>query len=326
MQFADVQELVKEDLAAVEEGFRTYLDSDVPLIRKIGEYVLGSGGKRVRPMLLLLSARMSGYEGQAHTGLASVVEFIHTATLLHDDVVDKAQIRRGQASANALFGNAASVLVGDFLFAKSFAVMVRGGSMDILRVMADATTTMAQGEVLQLMSTCDVGMKESQYMQVVREKTAVLMAAACQCGGLLGGMDQQRLAALEEFGMQLGLAFQFMDDALDYVADEQEFGKTIGQDLAEGKMTLPLIETLRHATPDEADRIEGIVQQEEEALAPEDLNWVLERMAACDAVSYTRQRADELISSAKEQLQAFPQNTYRAALETLADYVVNRTK
>jgi octaprenyl-diphosphate synthase len=216
--------LLNDDMHRVELQFREDLASRVPLIRKVGEYVLASGGKRIRPMLLLLSARLAGYQGDAHIGLASVVEFIHTATLLHDDVVDKAVLRRGQDSANAVWGNEASVLVGDFLFAKSFSIMVRGGSLAILQVLSDATTMMAEGEVLQLVSTCDLDLAEECYIEVVQHKTAVLLAAACRCGAILGGVPTEQAEALAAFGMDLGIAFQFMDDALDYVADQAEFG------------------------------------------------------------------------------------------------------
>ncbi len=318
-----VLELLKNDLTAVEDQFRRDLASDVPLIRKVGEYVLGSGGKRVRPMLLLLSARLAGYQGEKHIGLASVVEFIHTATLLHDDVVDGASLRRGNASANAVWGNEASVLVGDFLFAKSFSIMVRDGNLAILKVLSDATTMMAEGEVQQLISTCDLDLDEEQYIQVVRNKTAVLMAAACQCGGILADIDGERERALREVGMELGIAFQFMDDALDYVADQQEFGKRRGQDLAEGKMTLPLIHALRQATAEERLRVEQIVELD--ALQEAQIDEVVALIERYDGIGYTRRRAAELVASAKRRLEIFPPSDARDALGILADYVVGRS-
>ena len=225
MDMDRVLNLLKDDICRVEAQFRLDLDSRVPLIRKVGEYVLASGGKRIRPMLLLLCARLTGYQGEAHIGLASVVEFIHTATLLHDDVVDSAVLRRGQESANAVWGNEASVLVGDFLFAKSFSIMVRNGSLDILRALSDATTQMAEGEVLQLISTCDLALDEERYIEVVRNKTAVLLAAACRSGAILGEAAADQQEALAAYGMELGIAFQFMDDALDYVAEQEDFGQ-----------------------------------------------------------------------------------------------------
>ncbi|GAB4173803.1 MAG: polyprenyl synthetase family protein [Geothermobacteraceae bacterium] len=319
----NVLELLKNDLSAVEAQFREDLASDVVLIRKVGEYVLGSGGKRVRPMLLLLSARLAGYRGDRHIGLASVVEFIHTATLLHDDVVDGAALRRGNASANAVWGNEASVLVGDFLFAKSFSIMVRDGNLAILKALSDATTMMAEGEVLQLVSTCDLDLTEERYIEVVRNKTAVLMAAACQCGAILAGATTEQEEALHEVGMELGIAFQFMDDALDYVADQKEFGKRRGQDLAEGKMTLPLIHTLRQASADEARRVEEIVELDElEDSHIEEVVTLIERYGGID---YTRRRAAELVGQAKARLDIFPDSAEKAALCTLADYVVGRS-
>jgi len=317
-------ELLSDDLKRVEAQFREDLSSEVPLIRKVGEYVLASGGKRVRPMLLLLSAKLAGYSGGSHIGLASVVEFIHTATLLHDDVVDGADLRRGNASANAVWGNEASVLVGDFLFAKSFSIMVRDGDLDILRVLSDATTQMAEGEVLQLVSTCDVDLDEAQYIKVVSSKTAVLMAAACQCGGILARCTPEQEAALAACGMDLGIAFQFLDDALDYVADQAEFGKARGQDLAEGKMTLPLIETLRRCTPGERERVEEIVEQDE--IEPADIDEIVALIGRYDAIDYTRKRAAELVEQAKRRLVVFPDNEARQALVELADYVVGRNK
>lgn len=319
----NVLDLLKEDLLGVEHQFREDLASDVALIRKVGEYVLASGGKRVRPMLLLLSARLAGYQGQNHIGLASVVEFIHTATLLHDDVVDGANLRRGNASANSIWGNEASVLVGDFLFAKSFSIMVRAGNLAVLKALSDATTMMAEGEVLQLVSTCDLDVDEERYITVVRNKTAVLMAAACQCGGILAGVDAEQELALSEIGMELGIAFQFMDDALDYVADQDEFGKERGQDLAEGKMTLPLIHALRHCTDGERDRIKEIVELDE--LEDGHIDYVVKLINRYDGISYTTSRASELVNSAKKRLEVFPQTSARDALCQLADYVVGRT-
>jgi len=317
-------ELLKDDLLKVEAQFRRDLDSEVALIRKVGEYVLASGGKRVRPMLLLLCARLAGYGGENHIGLASVVEFIHTATLLHDDVVDSAVLRRGNASANAVWGNEASVLVGDFLFAKSFSIMVRNGDLKILQVLSDATTMMAEGEVLQLISTCDLDLDEERYMTVVRTKTAVLIAAACQCGGILGRIGEEEQAALHEFGMELGIAFQFMDDALDYVAEESEFGKVRGHDLAEGKMTLPLIEALRRCSAEERSRVAAIIEQDE--LADGDVAEVVALIERHNGIEYTRSRAQTLIDRAKGHLVSFPDGPAKEALYAVADYVVRRRK
>lgn len=316
--------LLNDDLSAVEVQFKKYLNSDVPLIRKVGEYVLTSGGKRIRPMLLLLSARLADYRGDQHISLASVVEFIHTATLLHDDVVDGASLRRGNASANSVWGNEASVLVGDYLFAKSFSIMVGGGNLKVLEVLSEATTMMAEGEVLQLISTCDLDLEEERYISVVRNKTAVLIAAACRCGGILGGVSEEMQEALHEFGMELGIAFQFMDDALDYVADQSEFGKAKGHDLAEGKMTLPLIHALRHCDDDDLGRVASIVEKEE--LSDPDLDYVVSLIDRYGGIDYTRQRATELVEKAGKHLAIFPDGEVRRALCELASYVVSRRK
>jgi octaprenyl-diphosphate synthase len=317
-----VLNLLNDEILRVEEQFRKDLASSVPLIRKVGEYVLASGGKRVRPMMLLLSARLAGYQGESHIGLASVVEFIHTATLLHDDVVDSAVLRRGQDSVNAVWGNEASVLVGDFLFAKSFSIMVREGNLEILKTLSDATTQMAEGEVLQLISTCDVDLDEERYIEVVRNKTAVLLSAASRCGALLGACPPEQEEALSAYGMELGIAFQFMDDALDYVADQDAFGKECGHDLLEGKVTLPLIHTLKHCNAEEREKIAGIIEQE--TLPDEDLNYIVDLIHSYDGIDYTRDRAKLLIESAKGHLALFADCPAKEAMIRLADYVVSR--
>ena len=317
-----VLNLLNDEILRVEEQFRKDLASRVPLIRKVGEYVLASGGKRVRPMMLLLSAKLAGYQGESHVGLASVVEFIHTATLLHDDVVDSAVLRRGQDSVNAVWGNEASVLVGDFLFAKSFSIMVREGNLEILKTLSDATTQMAEGEVLQLISTCDVDLDEERYIEVVRNKTAVLLSAASRCGALLGACPPEQEEALSAYGMDLGIAFQFMDDALDYVADQDAFGKECGHDLLEGKVTLPLIHTLKRCNAEERKKIAGIIEQE--TLPDEDLKYIVGLIHSYDGIDYTRDRAKLLIESAKGHLALFADCPAKEAMIRLADYVVSR--
>ena len=316
--------LIGEDLKSVERQFKKDLESDVPLIRKVGEYVLSSGGKRIRPALLLLAAKILDYTGDRHVPLASVVEFIHTATLLHDDVVDSANLRRGLASANTLWGNEASVLVGDFLFSKSFSLMVADGDLDILRVLSAATTLIAEGEVLQLVCTSDLAITEERYVEVVKCKTAVLLAAACQAGAILGKVSPPQEAALAEFGMDLGIAFKLMDDTLDYIASEEQFGKSIGHDLEEGKITLPLIETLRKCSPAERDRVAAIIEKDE--LADEDFDTVFAMVHACGGIDYTVGRAAAYIDQAKQRLLVFPDSPERQALFRLADYVVNRER
>ena len=316
--------LIGDDLKGVESQFKKDLESNVPLIRKVGEYVLSSGGKRIRPAMLLLAAKLCNYEGSRHIPIASVVEFIHTATLLHDDVVDSANLRRGLASANALWGNEASVLVGDFLFAKSFSLMVADGDLNVLRVLSEATTRIAEGEVLQLICTSDVDMTEERYIEVVACKTAVLLAAASQAGAIIGKANPEEEAALTAYGMDLGIAFQLMDDTLDYIADQKEFGKTIGHDLEEGKITLPLIEALRKCSEPEREMVADIVVKDE--LDPDDFDKVFALVKQYGGIEYTVKRAKDYIESAKGHLAAFPDSKVRQAMFNLADYVISRGK
>jgi octaprenyl-diphosphate synthase len=316
--------IIGTDLINVELQFRKDLESDVPLIRKVGEYVLSSGGKRVRPALLLLAARLCGYQGDKAVPLASVVEFIHTATLLHDDVVDSATLRRGLASANTLWGNEASVLVGDFLFSKSFSLMVAVGSLDILRVLSDATTVIAEGEVMQLLCTGEIDLTEERYLNVVRSKTAILMSAACEAGAILGGASTERQKALSDFGMSLGIAFQLMDDTLDYIATEEDFGKSIGHDLEEGKITLPLIHTLRHCTEAERSLIEAVVEKDEMTL--EEFRSVSGLVKQYDGINYTVEAARRYIKDCRAHLALFEVSDISSAMCSLADYVVTRNK
>ena len=283
--------LLKDEMQAVEGQFKKNLTSDVQLVSQVGEYVLSSGGKRMRPMLLLLCARLCSYQGDKHIDLAGVIEFIHTSTLLHDDVVDSANLRRGNRSANSVWGNQASVLVGDFLFAKSFSIMVGSESLKILKLLSDTTTQLAEGEIRQLLNTCDLEVDETRYLQVVRDKTAILIAAACQVGGVLAGVDQQKELALREFGLEIGTAFQLMDDALDYVADEEDFGKEKGHDLFEGKMTLPLIHAYSNSTELERQEVSRIIEAEE--LNKEDLDYVCALIDEKNGIEYTRSRATE---------------------------------
>jgi len=316
--------IIGDDLKLVEQQFRKDLQSDVPLIRKVGEYVLSSGGKRVRPALLLLAARLCGYTADKAVPLASVVEFIHTATLLHDDVVDSATLRRGLASANTLWGNEASVLVGDFLFSKSFSLMVGVGNLDILRVLSGATTVIAEGEVMQLLCTGELDLTEEQYTGVIRSKTAILMSAACEAGAILGSASQSQQQALANFGMDLGVAFQLMDDILDYVATEEEFGKSIGHDLEEGKITLPLIHTLRNCSASERTVIASVVELDEMSL--DDFRAVSALVRQYGGIDYTVEKARFYMNSCKNHLDLFDNSPVRDALLSLAEYVVTRSK
>lgn len=313
--------LLRDDLTAVEEHFTKSMHSETALINQVGQYLLASGGKRVRPMLLLLCARLSGYQGTGHIPLASVVEFIHTATLLHDDVVDKATLRRGNPSANVVWGNQASVLAGDYLFAKSFSMIVESGNLLVFKTLSDAATLLAEGEMQQLVNSSDLDLQEQSYLEIVGKKTAALFAAACRCGALLVD-DGPRAETLHQFGTELGLAFQLIDDALDYVAVESEFGKTPGHDLAEGKVTLPLIHALRNATDADRQRIIAVIGQTE--LPEADLAEVLQIIERTGGIAYCWQQAEELSCRAKDRLNAFSDGPEKDALLELADYVVAR--
>lgn len=316
--------IIGDDLKLVELQFRKDLQSDVPLIRKVGEYVLSSGGKRIRPALLLLASRLCGYSADKAVPLASVIEFVHTATLLHDDVVDSATLRRGLASANTLWGNEASVLVGDFLFSKSFSLMVNVGSLDILRILSYATTVIAEGEVMQLLCTGEIDLTEEKYINVIKSKTAILMSAACEAGAVLGTAQESHQKALADFGMDLGIAFQLMDDILDYVATEEEFGKSIGHDLEEGKITLPLIHTLRNCTDAEHAVIATVVEQDEMSL--DDFRAVSGLVNKYGGISYTVDAARFYINRCRIHLEQFEPSPVREALLSLSEYVVTRSK
>ncbi len=324
MEMSDVLQLMEDDLRKVELQFDVNLQSEVSLIPTVGRYVLSSGGKRIRPLLLLLSARMCGYRGDRTIPLASIVEFIHTATLLHDDVVDGADLRRGQKSANLIWGNEASVLVGDFLFSRSFGLMVADGDLRVLKAMSDATTAMAEGEVLELLKTCDLDVTEEEYLRIVVDKTAVLIAAACRIGGILGEVSEDRIEALHGFGMDVGIAFQLMDDCLDYLGDREEFGKTLGGDLGEGKITLPLIHAARQCDGEERSFVQSLI--EKELLDDRDLQTTLGLIRKYGGFEFARQRARERVKAAKARLEVFEPNAEREALAVVADYVVDRSR
>jgi len=323
VQIQEAFDLIKVELEQVDLEFKKNLDSQVYLVRKVGEYILSSGGKRFRPSLLLLSARLCGYDGREHTPLAAVVEFIHTATLLHDDVVDNAKLRRGSTSANALWGNEASILVGDYLFSKSFHTMVKSGSMDVLRVLSWTTTLMAEGEILQLLKNSDVETTEEEYLNVVKNKTAVLISAACQVGGILAGVSKEKEAALAEYGMNLGIAFQLMDDCLDYISNDEDLGKAVGNDLKEGKMTLPLIHALESSSPAEQEMVRGVIEGDE--IDDDQLASVTELIKRHDGIAYTIDSARRYVSDAGKQLEIFEPNIERAALAAVSEYVVERS-
>jgi octaprenyl-diphosphate synthase len=317
-----VLEWIGEDLEKVDQEFRKNLKSGVPIISAIGEHLLLSGGKRFRPTLLLLSAKLCDYHGDHHISMASLIEFIHTATLLHDDVVDRAQLRRGSLSANSIWGNEACVLVGDFLFTKCFSLMVENGNLKILQAISRATTLMAEGELDELLKTNDLSLTEEDYLSIIARKTGALISAAAQIGGILGNTSEEREQALIRFGMDVGIAFQLTDDNLDYTSKEEEFGKKIGIDLQDGKITLPLIFTLSRCSGEEKDFIWRVV--ESEPISKEDFFRVVEMIERYQGLRYSWERAKEYIERAKKHLQPFPDGRERKALEILADYVLER--
>jgi octaprenyl-diphosphate synthase len=316
-----LQKLLTADMQAVDRVIRDQLHSDVVLIRQVAEYIIGGGGKRLRPALVLLSAGALGYRGTAHHALAAVVEFIHTATLLHDDVVDESALRRGQPTANTLFGNAASVLVGDFVYSRAFQMMVNVGDMRVLQVLADATNIIAEGEVLQLMNCRNADIEEEGYLQVIRYKTAKLFEAAGRLGAILAGAAPEVEQAMAAYGSHLGTAFQLIDDALDYSGEVGVIGKNIGDDLAEGKSTLPLIYVMRNGTAEEA----ALVRRAVSSGGLAELEGVLAAIRRSGALDYTRRQAEVEAEAARAALAVIPATQYRDSLIQLASFAVTRS-
>jgi octaprenyl-diphosphate synthase len=326
---AAIQALAAADMAAVDALVRRRLASDVVLVNQVAEHIVGAGGKRLRPMLLLLAAAALGKRGEAAGGvgadahqLAAVVEFIHTSTLLHDDVVDESDLRRGRSTANALFGNAASVLVGDFLYSRSFQMMVELERMEVMRVLADTTNRIAEGEVLQLLHVRNPDTDEAAYLRVIERKTAVLFAAATRLGALLAGADAATCDAMHEYGLNLGHAFQIADDVLDYSADEAALGKHLGDDLAEGKATLPLIHAMARADGATRALLRRALEEGDAGAMPE----VQAAIAAAGSLAYSLERARDYARAAERSLDALAPNAAIAALRGLARYAVDRDR
>ena len=323
MDFKAIQALTADDMAKVDEKILAQLNSDVALINQLGFYIVSGGGKRLRPMLAILSAKALGYQGEGHITAAAFIEFIHTATLLHDDVVDESDMRRGKATANAAFGNAASVLVGDFIYTRSFQMMTSLGSLKILGLMSDAVNVIAEGEVLQLMNCNDPDTTEASYMQVIYSKTARLFESATQIGAILQDASPEIELALQNYGKYLGTAFQLIDDVLDYTADGKEMGKNVGDDLAEGKPTLPLLHAMRNGNEEQAAMIREAI---EKANGMEKLDAILESMDQAGSLAYTQQRAEQEADKAIAELTILPDSLYKEALITLAHLAVKRNK
>jgi len=320
VDFDTVRALVQNEAAAVDRLILERLSSEVVLINQLGAYIINSGGKRLRPMLVLLSALASGYRGDKHVLLAAVIEFIHTATLLHDDVVDASDLRRGRATANDIWGNEASVLVGDFLYSRSFEMMVEAGSMRVMDILSHTTNTIAEGEVMQLLNCHDPDITEARYDQVIRAKTAILFEAAARLGAVIGEQDATIEEALAGYGLHLGIAFQLIDDLLDYSSDSATLGKEIGDDLAEGKPTLPLIHAMQHGT--EAQR--ELIRQAITEGGLERIDGVMAAIESAGSLAYTSHRASAEAALAKQALAPLPDSVYKDAMLALADFSVQR--
>lgn len=323
MDFKAIQALTADDMVKVNETIHAQLNSEVSLINQLGFYIVSGGGKRLRPLLALLSAKVLGYQGKDHITAAAFVEFIHTATLLHDDVVDESDMRRGKETANAAFGNAASVLVGDYIYTRSFQMMTSLGSLKILKLMSDAVNVIAEGEVQQLMNCNDPNTTEESYMQVIYSKTARLFEAATQIGALLVDAPKETEVALQNYGKYLGTAFQLIDDVMDYTSDGKEMGKNVGDDLAEGKPTLPLLYAMRNGTPEQSIMIRNAI---EHSNGMEKLDAIMDAMHQTGSLEYTTKRAEEEADKAIAELAIIPDSEYKEALVTLAHMAINRTK
>ncbi|BDT57857.1 octaprenyl diphosphate synthase [Massilia varians] len=311
---------IATDMEAVNTVIRQRLHSEVSLVNQIAEYIISAGGKRIRPVLVLLLANAYGYKGTDHHELAAVVEFIHTATLLHDDVVDESSMRRGRQTANALFGNAASVLVGDYLYSRSFEMMTSLDNMRVMSILSRATTVIAEGEVLQLLNMHDPDVTHESYLNVIRSKTAKLFEAAAELGALVGGAGDEQIAAAGEYGRSLGTAFQLIDDVLDYAGDAAEIGKNLGDDLREGKPTLPLIWLMENGTPEQRQLVRSCIEHGDEA----QFEAVLAAVSSSGALAYTRQQAEQAARRAAEAIAGLPESVYKASLLQLCSFAVDR--
>lgn len=315
-----ITDLIAPDMDAVNKVIRLQLHSDVPLVNQISEYIINAGGKRIRPVLLLLMANAYQYSGQHHHELAAIVEFIHTATLLHDDVVDESSMRRGRETANALFGNAASVLVGDFLYSRAFQMMVSINSMQVMQILADATNVIAEGEVLQLLNMHDPDVTEERYLQVIRSKTSKLFEAAAQIGALISGASIEQIEAAAEYGRSLGTAFQLIDDVLDYSGNKEDTGKNVGDDLREGKPTMPLIYLMKNGSDEQKHLVRCCIEQGDES----QFDAILSAITQSGALDYTITEAHKAADKAAASVANLLESPYKQALLDLTRFAVRR--
>jgi len=321
MDLTPILALTQTDREAVDREINRRLNSDVALINQLGSYIIHSGGKRLRPLLVTLSARALGYTGDRHVALAAIIEFIHTATLLHDDVVDASEMRRGQSTANVVWGNEASVLTGDFLYSRAFEMMVDVGSMRVMEILAKTTNTIAEGEVLQLLNCHDPDVTEESYLRVIYSKTAKLFEAAARLGAVIGDQPVEIEAAMAKYGMHLGTAFQLIDDMLDYTANSQALGKNVGDDLAEGKPTLPLLYALRTGNTAQQQLLRAAIEQG----GIDRIEEVVATIESTGANAYTARKAEDEARCAAGALTAIPESPYKQALLDLARFSVHRT-
>ena len=325
MDYKAIQALVAPDMQAVDELITRRLESDVVLVNQLSNYIIGSGGKRLRPMLALLMARACGYQGKRHVDVAAIVEFIHTATLLHDDVVDESDMRRGKETANNVWGNQAAVLVGDFLYSRAFEMMVDVNEMQVMSIMAQTTNTIAEGEVLQLLNINDADTSEARYFEVIYSKTAKLFEAACQLGAVLAGLPKEQEKAVAQYGVHLGTAFQLVDDILDYIADSDEMGKNVGDDLAEGKPTLPLIRAMQVSIENNQADDAVLIRSAIEEGGLEYIDRVMKIIKKTESLEYTIEAAKRETQLANDSLDTLPNNEFKTALIELANYSLSRT-
>lgn len=324
MQVKDVFTAYKDDMRQIEAHLDKYITSEVKLIPEVAHHLIDSGGKRFRPLLQLICSSLCGYKGVHRFPLAAVIEFIHTATLLHDDVIDQAVIRRGKTSANNIWGNAASVLVGDFLYSKAFKLLSEIGDIAIIRLMSKITNIMSEGEVFQLVKCGDVNLTEDEYLCIIEKKTAVLISAACASGAILGSASPDKTEALEQFGYNIGKAFQITDDTLDYMAKEEDFGKSIGKDLEEGKMTLPLIHALKQCTPEEKDKTKELLLLARKQGGKNAAQEILSLIQKYKGIDYSLRCAQKLIADAQSQLNIFADCPEKNQLNAVAEYILSR--
>jgi octaprenyl-diphosphate synthase len=322
MAVLEAFDLISGELQKVEEILGKNIESQVKIIPEVGDYLLKSGGKRFRPSLLILSARLCGYPGERHINLASALEFIHTASLLHDDVMDDAELRRGRSSVNSIWGDKTSILVGDYLFSRASSLLAQDGDLRIIGIFTEFMSRMAEGELLQHVRRKKITLNEDDYLSIIIKKTALLISVACQVGAILGKSSPEEESALVDFGMDLGIAFQLKDDCLDYTSEKEELGKGIGTDLKEGKVTLPLILALKKCTPQERKEIKKIVSAP--VLKKKELSKVTDLIENYGGINYALDRANEYLTEAKQYLNIFPDSPEKYALRLMADYAIAR--